>query len=156
VGNDVPGPLRVKVKRLPGHEDLDLPRYLTPQAAGMDLRAAVAGEVVIPPGEWRVIPTGIAVALPEGFEGQVRPRSGLAAREGVGILNAPGTVDADYRGEIKVVLVNFGPRPFTVRRGERVAQLVVQRAWRVQWDPVAELPGSPRGDGGFGSTDWQG
>lgn len=145
--------VRVDVRRLPGHEDLDLPAYMTAQAAGMDIRAAVKEEVLIAPGQWRQIPTGIAVALPEGYEAQIRPRSGLAAEYGVTILNGPGTIDADYRGEIKVILINFGGEVFPVRRGDRVAQMVVQRVCRVDWQLCDSLEETDRGTGGFGSTD---
>lgn len=144
--------VKVPIRKLPGHDDLDIPQYMTSQAAGMDVCAAVPVEVVIPPGEWRDIPTGITIALPEGYEAQIRPRSGLALRYGVGIVNSPGTVDADYRGEIKVILINFGKEPFVVRRGDRIAQMVVQRVCRVQWEPGGYHEPSQRGEGGFGST----
>jgi dUTP pyrophosphatase len=134
-----------------GFEDLPLPAYETPGAAGMDLRAAVV-EVTIPPGGRALVPTGIAVALPAAFEGSVRPRSGLAARHGIGLLNAPGTIDSDYRGEVQVILVNHGDAPFTVRRGDRIAQLVVAPVARASWREVAALPETARGGGGFGST----
>lgn len=144
--------VEVPVVRLAGADGLPLPTYATPGAAGLDLAAAVPGPVVIPPGGRAVVPTGIAIALPEGFEAQVRPRSGLAARAGVTVLNAPGTVDSDYRGEIQVVLINFGEAPFTVSRGERIAQLVVARVARLAWRAAGILPESLRGAGGFGST----
>lgn len=144
--------LPVAVMRLPGTDDLPLPAYMTPQAAGMDLLAAVGEEVVLLPGERRLIPTGLAIALPEGYEAQVRPRSGLALRQGVTLLNAPGTIDADYRGEIGIVLINHGQEPFAVRRGDRVAQLVIQRVCRVAWSLLASLPETDRGAGGFGHT----
>ncbi|MCX7815910.1 MAG: dUTP diphosphatase [Syntrophales bacterium] len=144
--------VKVPIRKLPGCEDLDIPQYMTPQAAGMDIRAAVQADTVIPPGEWREIPTGIAVALPDGYEAQIRPRSGLALRYGVGLVNAPGTVDADYRGEIKVILINFGREPFIVRRGDRVAQMVVQKVCRVYWELDGDHEPSHRGSGGFGST----
>jgi dUTP pyrophosphatase len=144
--------VRAAVRRLPHGEGLPLPEYLTPGSAGCDLRAAVAAPLTLGPGERALVPTGLALALPEGFEAQVRPRSGLALRHGVTCLNSPGTVDADYRGEVGVLLVNLGREPFTLRRGERIAQLVVQPVARVQWDEVEDLPGSARGEGGFGST----
>ncbi len=142
----------VAVTRLPGNDDLDLPRYETSQSAGMDLPAAVPAELVLAPGERALIPTGLAIALPAGHEAQIRPRSGLAARNGIGVLNSPGTIDADYRGEIKVILINLGDAPFTVERGMRIAQMVVAPVTRIEWREVAELPQSDRGDGGFGST----
>ena len=144
--------ITIQVKRLPGSKDLPLPRYMTSHSAGMDLYAAVDAEVIIKPGERKLIATGIAVALPPGFEGQVRPRSGLAVQYGIGILNAPGTIDPDYRGEVKVVLANFGQIPFSVKRGDRIAQLVIQRVTQAEWIVVHELPESERNDGGFGHT----
>ncbi|MBC7106489.1 MAG: dUTP diphosphatase [Firmicutes bacterium] len=142
----------VRIRRLPAAADLPLPRYMTGGAAGMDLYAAVTEPVVLAPGEYRAIPCGIALALPPGYEAQVRPRSGLAREFGVTLLNAPGTVDADYRGEIQAVLVNHGSRPFTVRRGDRIAQLVVQEVVRVRWEEVGALEATSRGEGGFGHT----
>jgi dUTP pyrophosphatase len=145
--------LPVEVVRVrPGAAPLDLPCYMSPGAAGLDLLADVESDVSLAPGERVLVPTGIAVALPPGHEAQVRPRSGLALRHGVTVLNAPGTIDADYRGEIQVLLVNLGHAPATVRRGERVAQLVVAPVTRIAWREVAVLPASSRGDGGFGST----
>jgi dUTP pyrophosphatase len=129
---------------------LELPRYQSAGAAGLDLRADEA--FTLQPGERRLVPTGLALAIPPGFEGQVRARSGLAARHGVALVNAPGTVDADYRGEVQVILVNLGSAPFEARRGERIAQLVVAPVARVEVSLVDELPGTPRGEGGFGST----
>jgi len=142
----------VLVRRLPGAEDLPLPARATEHAAGFDLRARVDEELELRPGGRALVPTGIAIALPEGFEAQVRPRSGLALRHGLTLLNSPGTVDADYRGEIGVVLVNHGQEPVRIRRGERVAQLVVQRLPRVRLGEVSVLPASERGAGGFGHT----
>ena len=142
----------VAVTRLPGNDDIALPRYETAQSAGLDLAAAVAAAVVLAPGGRAAIPTGLAIALPPGYEAQIRPRSGLAARNGITVLNAPGTVDADYRGEIKVVLANLGDEPFAVERGMRIAQMVVAPATRIAWDEVDALPDSARGGGGFGST----
>jgi dUTP pyrophosphatase len=146
-------PLAVDVMRVrPGREPLPLPHYMTPGAAGMDLLADPEGELLLAPGERLLVPTGLAVAIPPGFEGQVRPRSGLAARDGLTVLNAPGTVDADYRGEVQVLLVNLGREPVRVRRGDRIAQLVIGPVARVAWREVAALPDSARGEGGFGST----
>jgi len=142
----------VSVMRLPHGADLPLPAYATDAAAGMDLCAAVAAPQTIVPGARALLPTGLAIALPGGYEAQVRPRSGLALRHGVTVLNAPGTIDADYRGEVAVVLVNFGSEPFIVERGMRIAQLIVAPVQRAQWEEVGELPESGRGSGGFGST----
>lgn len=144
--------IRVEITRLPGNEDIGLPAYETDLSAGMDLAAAVAEDLVLAPGARKLVPTGIAIAVPQGYEAQVRPRSGLAARAGLTVLNSPGTIDADYRGEVKVILANLGDRPFTVERGMRIAQMVVAPVARVRWHKVAQLPDSARGDGGFGST----
>ena len=140
----------VRVER-PG-EPLPLPRYMTPGAAGIDLMADVADPVVLPPLGRALVPTGLRLAIPAGFEGQVRPRSGLALKHGVTVLNAPGTIDADYRGEVAVLLVNLGADPFTVQRGERVAQLVVAPVVQALLEPAVALPETERGAGGFGST----
>jgi dUTP pyrophosphatase len=144
----------VRIRRLPHAEGLPLPAYETAHAAGMDLRAAVAEDapVTLAPGARAMIPTGLAIALPEGFEAQVRPRSGLAAKHGLTCLNTPGTIDADYRGEVKVILVNLGAEPFEIRRGERIAQMVVAPVTRAAWVEVEELDETERGAGGFGST----
>lgn len=142
----------VSIRRLPHGQDLPLPAYATPASAGMDLLAAVAEPVTLTPGERRMIPAGIAIALPAGLEAQVRPRSGLALRHGITVLNSPGTIDADYRGEVCVVLVNLGQGAFTVSRGDRIAQMVVAPVSRVAWSETAALPDSERGAGGFGST----
>ncbi|WP_205574710.1 dUTP diphosphatase [Indioceanicola profundi] len=146
----------VAVRRLAHAEGLNLPTYATEQSAGMDLLAAVAAPVTLEPGERRLIPTGLAIALPEGFEAQVRPRSGLALKHGVTLLNSPGTIDADYRGEVGVILANLGQEPFTVERGMRIAQMVLARYERIGWQEVGELPDSARGAGGFGSTGTKG
>ena len=146
------GAVRVAVTRLPGAEGLDLPAYETEHAAGMDLAAAVAEPLTLAPGARAMVPTGLAIALPEGYEAQIRPRSGLAARNGLTVLNAPGTIDADYRGEIKVILANLGEDPFTIERGMRIAQMVVAPVTRIAWNEVDALPDSARGAGGFGST----
>lgn len=143
---------RVSIRRLPHADGLDLPGYATEGAAGMDLQAAVDAPVTLAPGQRRLIPTGLSIALPPGFEAQVRPRSGLALKNGVTVLNSPGTVDADYRGEVGVILANLGDAPFTVERGMRIAQMVVARHERVVWDETDELPATARGAGGFGST----
>ena len=144
--------LRVPVKRLAHGANLELPTYATMGSAGMDLRAAVEAYITLPPGERSLVPTGIALALPSGYEGQVRPRSSLALKHGVTVLNSPGTVDPDYRGELSVLLVNHGDQPFTVHRGERIAQLVIAPATTATLREAEDLPDSDRGEGGFGST----
>ncbi len=144
--------MKVKVRRLPTALDLPLPTPGSAGSAGLDLRAAVAAEVTLLPGERALVPTGLALAIPPGWEGQVRPRSGLAIRYGIGIVNAPGTIDSDYRGEVSVLLVNLGQQPFTLRRGDRIAQLLVARAEPIDWEERDELPATSRGAGGFGST----
>ena len=143
---------KIAVLRLANGAGLPMPAYATPDSAGMDLVAAVDTEVTLQPGARTVVPTGIAIALPVGYEAQIRPRSGLALNDGITVLNSPGTIDADYRGEVGIILVNFGNQPFVVRRGARVAQLVVAPVLRLTWNEVAELPSSDRGLGGFGST----
>jgi dUTP pyrophosphatase len=142
----------VAVHRLEHGRGLPLPEIATSLAAGVDLMAAIGENVVIEPGARKLVPTGLAIALPEGYEAQVRPRSGLAMRHGVTVLNSPGTIDADYRGEIGVLLINHGQEPFTVERGMRIAQMVVAPVSRLEWREVIELPVSERGAGGFGST----
>jgi len=146
--------IEVRLTRLPHGADLPLPAYQSTQAAGLDLMAAVPADapVIIAPGRFASIPTGIAIALPAGTEGQVRPRSGLAARYGVTVLNAPGTIDADYRGEVAVLLINHGREPFTVTRGMRIAQLVVARVVQVRLEETATLDETVRGAGGYGHT----
>ena len=144
--------LAIRVLRLPHAEGLPLPAYATEGAAGMDLVAAVSGPVAIPPGGRVLIPTGLCVALPEGHELQVRPRSGLALRHGLTLPNSPATVDEDYRGELQVILCNTGAEPFVVERGMRIAQAVLAPVTRARWEEVAVLPGTARGDSGFGST----
>ncbi len=135
-----------------GFEDLPLPSYATSGAAGMDLRAAVTEPVALAPGERKAIPTGIAIALPAGYECQIRPRSGLAIRHGISMVNAPGTVDEDYRGEIHVLLINHGNEPYTIERGSRIGQAVIARYERIEWQEVEALAESDRGEAGFGST----
>jgi dUTP pyrophosphatase len=144
--------VRVAVKRV-RDAVITLPHYMTPLSAGMDLCAAIeGGEVVLAPGERHLIPTGIALALPAGYEAQVRPRSGLALKYGLTLLNTPGTIDADYRGEIGAIMINLGHEPFTIRDGDRIAQLVVHQVCRAELEVVDELPASSRGEGGFGHT----
>jgi dUTP pyrophosphatase len=145
----------LEIERLPSAHDLPLPRYMTDDAAGMDLHAAVAEELVLAPGARTLVPTGLKLAIPRGHEAQVRPRSGLAKNHGVTVLNAPGTIDADFRGELQVLLVNLGQAPFAIRRGERIAQLVVAPVTRVRVREVAALGATARGEGGVGSTGLQ-
>ena len=146
--------VKIQVKRLreDSGEPIPLPRYMTEHSAGMDLFADVESEVVLQPGERRLIPTGIALAIPPGYEGQVRPRSGLALREGVSLVNTPGTIDADYRGEVGVLLINLGQEPFRLKRGDRIAQLVIAPVCRAELELTDELEVTLRNDGGFGHT----
>jgi len=146
--NDILVPITI----LPHGEGLELPAYASAGAAGCDLRAAVAAQIVIEPGGREVVPTGVAVAIPEGYEGQVRMRSGLAAKHGLVALNAPGTIDSDYRGEIRVIVANLGKEPVMLGRGDRIAQLVFAPVARANFEKVPELPPTSRGQGGFGST----
>jgi len=148
------GQVKVQVKRLreSSGEPIPLPRYMTAHSAGMDLFADVEGEVVLKPGERRLIPTGIALAIPTGYEGQIRPRSGLALREGITVVNTPGTIDADYRGEVGILLINLGQQPFQVKRGDRIAQLVIGPVCRAELELTGELEVTSRNDGGFGHT----
>jgi dUTP pyrophosphatase len=145
-------PLTVQIRRLPSSDGLALPVYMTPGAAGMDLHAAVDDDVEIGPGEIVLVPTGLEVAIPGGFEGQVRPRSGLAVKHGISLPNTPATIDSDYRGEIRVPLINLGRRSFRVSRGMRIAQFVVAPVVRVTWDEVDVLPVTDRGAQGFGHS----
>lgn len=142
----------LRVKRLDGNEDMALPSYETDGASGLDLRAAVDGELTLHPGEIRLVPTGLAISLPLGYEAQIRPRSGLALKHGVGMVNAPGTIDSDYRGEIGLVLINWGKSPFVIKRGDRIAQMVVTRVSRAQVLEVDRLETTERGEGGFGHS----
>ena len=142
----------VSVTRLPHGADLELPAYETADAAGMDLRAAVKADMEIAPGARALVPTGLAIALPPGYEAQVRPRSGLALRNGISLVNSPGTIDADYRGEVGVIIINHGEETFTVNRGMRIAQMIVAPVTQAAWQEVEALPNTERGAGGFGST----
>ncbi len=135
-----------------GSNDLQIPEYATEGAAGMDVCAAVNSDVQIAPFETKLIPTGFSIELPQGYEAQIRPRSGLALKNQVGILNSPGTIDSDYRGEVKILLTNFGKDPFTVKRGDRIAQMIIHRYTRVEWERVDQVNTTPRGSGGFGHT----
>ena len=148
--------ISIAIRRLPHGADLALPAYATALSAGMDLLAAVAEPVTLDPGQRKLIPTGIAIALPAGFEAQIRPRSGLALKNGISLVNSPGTIDADYRGEIGVIIINHGDQPFTVERGTRIAQMVIARHERAVWTEVDNLDETARGSGGFGSTGTKG
>lgn len=150
----MPEPPEVAFQRLRPESDGDipLPTYMTDQAAGMDIRAAVADPVTLEKGEIRMVPTGFAMALPTGYEAQIRPRSGLAAKYGIGLINSPGTIDADYRGEVLIPLINMGPGPYTVKRGDRIAQMVIQQVIQVRAVLVSHLDATDRGTGGFGHT----
>jgi len=144
--------MKVFIKRLRDDPALPLPQYMTEGSSGMDLFASLEKEVTLGPGERRLIPTGMAVAIPEGFEGQVRPRSGLAIQKGIGVVNSPGTIDSDYRGEVGVLLVNFGKEPVTIHHGERIAQMVISQVFRACLEEVDHLPATRRQEGGFGHT----
>jgi dUTP pyrophosphatase len=144
--------LEVKVRRLDGNEDILLPAYETEGSSGMDLRAAVKGDVVISPGEIRLIPTGMAVSIPLGYEGQIRPRSGLALKNGIGMVNSPGTIDSDYRGEIGIIVINWGQKLFTIRKGDRIAQMIITKIYRAEILDVDDLDTTQRGEGGFGHS----
>ena len=146
--------IRVQIKRMrPGPASLDLPAYMTEGAAGLDLCADIESNVELAPMARALIPTGIALALPSGCEAQIRPRSGLALKQGFTLVNSPGTIDSDYRGEIQIIAINLGSEPIVIERGQRIAQLVLQRVIRAQWHEVDELPSSARQEGGFGHTD---
>ena len=144
--------IKVMVKQSPGDEDIPLPRYMSPNAAGMDLYAAVKKDTTLKPGEIKLISTGITIALPPGFEAQIRPRSGLAIKHGISIPNAPGTIDADYRGEVGIILINLGDRPFTVKRGDRIAQMIINKVYQAHLELSTELSSTKRNEGGFGHT----
>lgn len=144
--------MKVRIQRLPAARDLPLPAPASPGSSGFDLRAAVAEETVLRPGERLLVPTGLVLEIPPGWEGQVRPRSGLALRHGIGVVNAPGTIDSDYRGEVAVILVNLGEAPFSIQRGDRIAQLVIAPVAVVEWEEADALGETARGSTGFGST----
>ena len=145
-------PMAIPVHRLPHGRDLDLPTHATPASSGVDLAAAIDQPITLEPGGHALIATGLAIAVPEGFEAQVRPRSGLALKHGITVLNSPGTIDADYRGEVKVILINLGDKAFTIERGMRIAQMVIGQVNPITWQEVDALPASTRGSDGFGST----
>jgi dUTP pyrophosphatase len=142
----------IKIKRLKSSNGLPLPDYETEGASGMDLRASVTEPVLMKPGEIKLIPTGMAVSIPRGYEGQIRPRSGLALKHGVGLINSPGTIDSDYRGEIAVIMINWGDKTFTIRRGDRIAQMIISKTHRADLVEVDDLDSTRRGDGGFGHS----
>ena len=146
------GKIKVYIQKIVGSENIPIPTYMTNQSAGMDICAAVSEETIILPGQRYKIPTGIMIALPKGYEAQIRPRSGLAINQGITLLNSPGTIDADYRGEIALIVINHGEEPFAVTRGMRLAQMVVQKIFQVDWVEVSELDNTSRGRGGFGHT----
>lgn len=132
--------------------DIPLPRFMTPHAAGMDLHAALSKELILEPGDIRLVSTGFTMAIPNGYEAQIRPRSGLAVKHGIGVINSPGTIDADYRGEVKVAVINLGKIPYTIRRGDRIAQMVIHRVYQANLEEVEVLDKTDRNDGGFGHT----
>jgi dUTP pyrophosphatase len=142
----------IKIKRLDNNEDLPLPSYESAGSSGLDLRAAVVEELILHPGDIQLIPTGFAISLPEGYEAQIRARSGLALRNGLGLVNSPGTIDADYRGEVGVVAINWGKEPFVIKRGERIAQMIITKVARARVEEVDELDPTSRGSGGFGHS----
>lgn len=144
--------VKVQIKRLHNGKGIPLPRFMSQMAAGMDISAAIPDPLTINTGEIVLVPTGFAVALPEGYEFQIRPRSGLAIKKGLTVINAPGTIDADYRGEVRVGLINLGKEPVEIQPGERIAQMVLSRVWQVEWEEVEELSATRRGEGGFGHT----
>jgi len=144
--------MKVRIQRLAAARDLPLPSPASPGSAGFDLRAALPETAVLGPGERLLVPTGLILEIPAGWEGQVRPRSGLALRHGIGVVNAPGTIDSDYRGEVAVILINLGAAPFPIQRGDRIAQLVIAPVARVEWEEAESLDESERGAGGFGSS----
>ena len=148
----MPEPVLVRMRRDPAAADLPLPRYMTPGAARLDLPAAVSEPLLLRPGERALVPTGLYLAIPQGYEGQVRPRSGLALRHGITCLNTPGTIDSDYRGQVQVILINLGQEPFTIQRGERIAQLVLAPVVQAGLTLVDDLEATERSDGGFGHT----
>lgn len=144
--------IEVAILREPDCEDIPLPAYETEHAAGMDVRAAVTEPLTLAPGERALVPTGLRISLPPGIEAQIRPRSGLAIKHGISMANTPGTIDADYRGEIRIILINLGQEPFTIHRGDRIAQMIIAPVMRVQWNLTEQLDATSRGDGGFGHT----
>lgn len=144
--------VKVKVKRLGSHHDFPLPSYASKSSSGCDLRASVDSPITLNPGEIQLVPTGLALSVPAGYEAQIRPRSGIALKHGIGMVNSPGTIDADYRGEIGIILINWGKKPFVIQRGDRIAQMVIARVFHAEIREVAELDETERGTGGFGHS----
>jgi dUTP pyrophosphatase len=144
--------VEIKIKRMAGCEDIPLPAYMSDLAAGMDVFAAVQEPATVLPGDWMAVPTGFSLAIPGGYEAQIRPRSGLALRHGISLMNSPGTIDADYRGEVRIIVVNHGKEPFLIKRGDRIAQMVIHRVYAGCFEVVENLPETKRSDGGFGHT----
>ncbi|MDI3535409.1 MAG: dUTP pyrophosphatase [Thermosediminibacterales bacterium] len=144
--------VKIKIKKMENARDIKLPDYMTEKASGLDLHANVEKPVVIKPGKYKLIPTGISLSMPEGYEAQIRPRSGLALKHGITLLNSPGTIDADYRGEIKVIMLNLGEKDYTVNRGDRIAQMVINKVVRADFELVKDLDATDRGESGFGHT----
>lgn len=144
--------VEIKIKRISNSSDVDLPRYESEGSAGMDIRACVEKPIKLNPGEIKLVPTGLAVSIPAGYEGQIRPRSGLALKNGIGMVNSPGTIDSDYRGEIGIVMINWGSEPFTIMRGDRIAQMIIAKVYRAEINAVEDLDKTLRGDGGFGHS----
>ena len=144
--------VKVRILRRKGCDDIPLPKYMSEHASGMDVCAAVDQDVIMAPGERKLVPTGFSIALPPGYEAQMRPRSGLAVKHGIGMVNAPGTIDADYRGEVRIILINLGDEPFTIKRGMRIAQMIIQQVPRCELIEVDDLDETHRNDGGFGHT----
>jgi dUTP pyrophosphatase len=144
--------INIKIKRLPNNTELPLPGYETEGASGMDVRAAIELPVVLSPGDVKLIPTGFSMSIPQGYEAQIRPRSGLALRHGIGMVNSPGTIDSDYRGEVSIIMINWGNAPFTINRGDRIAQMVICKVFRAEFASVESLDDTGRGEGGFGHS----
>jgi dUTP pyrophosphatase len=152
VGKERSQKVRILVRRLESHRDMALPCYETDGSSGMDLRAAVSDKVILEPGQIKLVPTGLTVSIPQGYEAQIRPRSGLALKHGVGMVNAPGTIDSDYRGEIGLVMINWGAEPFIIKRGDRIGQMVIAKVCKAELVEVDDLEGTKRGEGGFGHS----
>lgn len=144
--------IKIKIRRLENNADLPLPDYETAGSSGMDIRASVKEPILIEPGEIRLIPTGLAVSIPPGYEGQIRPRSGLALKHGIGMVNSPGTIDSDYRGEVRIIVINWGQEPFKIERGDRIAQMIISKVFSVEIVEVDDLDSTIRGEGGFGHS----
>lgn len=146
------GTIEIKIKRVNNNKDLPLPGYESSGASGMDIRAAVTEELMLEPGDIKLIPTGLAISVPEGYEAQIRPRSGLALKYGIGIVNSPGTIDSDYRGEIRIIMINWGRKDFEIKRGDRIAQMIISKVYRAEVSEAGDLDDTKRGEGGFGHS----